>query len=103
MYRLTQRLTLQVPLSALERRRKARLEYQELYTRTHCRLPTFKDPNRLNPLSCCKTLAEGQYHLCHLTLRLLSCTCVPVALHCLCFVHLQEYAWYASQFVVRQM
>ncbi|KAL0020504.1 hypothetical protein WJX79_001536 [Trebouxia sp. C0005] len=36
----------QVPLSALEQRRKARLEYHELYTRTHCRLPTFKNPNR---------------------------------------------------------
>lgn len=42
---------LQVPLSALERRRKARLEYHELYTRTHSQLATFKNPSRSAILS----------------------------------------------------
>lgn len=37
---------LQVPLCDLERRRKARLEYCELYKRTHNRLKNFRDPDR---------------------------------------------------------
>ena len=39
-------LILQVPLSAIGRRRKARLEYNRLYTRTHCKLSNYKDPYR---------------------------------------------------------
>lgn len=41
-----QLMMIQVPLSAIERRRKARLEYNRLYNRTHCKMPTYKDPDR---------------------------------------------------------
>lgn len=39
-------LATQVPLSAIQHRRKARLEYNRLYTRTHCKMPTYKDPDK---------------------------------------------------------
>lgn len=43
---LTLGMFLQIPLSDLERRRKARLEYCELYKRTHSRFKNFSDPDR---------------------------------------------------------
>lgn len=39
-------MLMQVPLSAIEQRRKARLEYNRLYTRTHCKMSNYRDPDR---------------------------------------------------------
>ena len=62
---------LQVPLSAIERRRKARLEYNRLYTRTHCRLPNYKDPDRFADLLAAS--AHIASSVCLLSQQLIAC------------------------------